>query len=132
MLTEPPAAPFADVSPADSERAPPAPVLPPPTDTLIAPPAPPVAAPEPIDTEPVEPELDVPELNISDPETPAVPAFALLMVTAPVDESVPWPLITARWPPVPAAPSPDKRLNSPPPAEVPLPWPPDNTTFPPA
>ena len=105
MLTEPPATPSADVSPAESVKAPPAPVLPPPTDILMAPPAPPVAAPEPIDTEPVDPELDVPELNFSRPEAPVAPAFAERIVSAPLVVSVPAPASTSRAPPV-AAPEP--------------------------
>jgi hypothetical protein len=47
-----------------------------------------MAVPEPIDTEPVLPTFDVPELNVSIPDVPAVPAFALLIVNAPEVVSV--------------------------------------------
>jgi hypothetical protein len=42
-----------------------------------------------MDTEPVVPELDVPELNASRPDVPAAPAFADLIVNAPLVVVVP-------------------------------------------
>ena len=68
---------------------PPAPLLPLPTVMLITPALPAVAAPEPIEIEPLEPELVVPELNTSTPLTPASPAFAVLIVIAPLVVAMP-------------------------------------------
>ena len=51
---------------------------------LIDPALPLVAAPDPIEIVPVEPELDVPELNTSTPLAPFAPAFADLIVIAPL------------------------------------------------
>ena len=51
---------------------------------LIDPALPLVAAPEPIEIVPVLPELDVPELNTSTPLAPFAPAFADLIVIAPL------------------------------------------------
>ena len=56
---------------------------------LIDPALPLVAAPEPIEIEPLEPELVVPELNTSTPLTPAAPAFAVLIVIAPLVVAMP-------------------------------------------
>jgi hypothetical protein len=67
----------------------PTPLMPVPTVMLIAPPLPPVAAPEPMETDPVVPELDVPELKTSTPLTPAAPALAERIVTAPLDVAMP-------------------------------------------
>ena len=49
---------------------------------------------------PLEPELVVPELNDSRPLTPPVPAFAVLIVIAPLDVFTPSPLVTPMAPPV--------------------------------
>ncbi len=79
---------------------PPTPLSPVPTVMLIAPPLPPEAVPEPIDTEPVVPELDVPELKTSTPLAPLTPAFADLMLIAPLEEATPSPLVSAIVPAV--------------------------------
>jgi hypothetical protein len=60
-----------------------------------------------MDTEPVDPELDVPDLNASRPDVPVVPAFADLIVSAPLVVAVPAPVASKRWPPVTLAPTPD-------------------------
>jgi hypothetical protein len=89
---------------------------------LTAPPVPPEDAPDPIDTDPVVPELDVPELKLSRPLTPAAPAFAVLIVTAPLVVAVPKPLVRPRAPPVSALPSPATKSSKPPsPPTPPLP-----------
>jgi hypothetical protein len=49
---------------------------------------------------PVAPELDVPELNVITPLTPAVPAFALRTVIAPLVVAVPSPVVIEIEPPV--------------------------------
>ena len=67
---------------------------------LIDPALPVVAAPEPIEIEPVLPELDVPELKTSTPLTPLSPAFAVLIVMAPLVLAMPCPLLTPIAPPV--------------------------------
>jgi hypothetical protein len=64
------------------------------------PPVPAVAAPLPIAIAPVLPELDVPELNVSAPLKPAVPAFAVRIVIAPLVVAVPSPVVIETEPPV--------------------------------
>jgi hypothetical protein len=106
--TEPPAALVMEVAPEESAKSPPAnepePV---PGETFRDPPAPFTAVPEPMDTVPVVPELDVPELNTSRPDVPAVPAFADLIVSAPLVVAVLKPEKTRKRPPVDFAPRPD-------------------------
>jgi hypothetical protein len=92
-----------------------------PTVMLIAPPLPPVAAPEPIDTDPVVPELEDPELNTNMPLVPSSPAFADLIVTAPLVTARLCPLLNARAPPVEAVLSPDATVRRPPAPLVPAP-----------
>jgi hypothetical protein len=84
-------APEALLPPASRLSKPPAPLSPAPTLIAIAPPVPPTAVPEPIVTVPVVPELDVPDLNTSRPDVPATPAFADLIVSAPLVVAVPAP-----------------------------------------
>jgi hypothetical protein len=77
------------LSPDATVIAAPAPLLPLPTVMLMAPPLPPVAASEPMETDPVVPELEMPELKTSTPLTPAAPALAERIVTAPLDVAIP-------------------------------------------
>jgi hypothetical protein len=56
---------------------------------LTAPPVPPEDAADPIEIDPVVPELDVPELKLSRPLVPSTPAFADLMITAPLVVAMP-------------------------------------------
>jgi hypothetical protein len=102
------------LSPAVSVIDPPAPLVPVPTVIDTAPPVPPVAAPVPIARAPVSPELDVPELKVRAPLAPAVPAFADLMVMAPVVVAVLAPDITDTAPPVTFAPRPAVSVIAPP------------------
>jgi hypothetical protein len=53
-----------------------------------------VEIPDPIVTDPLFPELVVPETNERRPLAPDVPAFIVLMVTAPLVVSVPEPALT--------------------------------------
>merc|ERR1719453_1103012 len=88
----------------------------------IAPPVPPVAAPDAIEIEPLVPELVVPELKTNRPLTPFAPAFAVLIVIAPLVVAVPSPVLMSIWPPVTLVPLPDSRSSAPPwPAVAPLP-----------
>ena len=52
---------------------------------VTAPPVPPVAVPDPTSSDPVVLLLDDPELSTSMPDTPVVPAFAVAIVTAPLE-----------------------------------------------
>jgi len=100
MVTAPPVAPAVAVAaPADSVRAPPAPVSPEPTVNAMAPPAPPVAVPVAMLTEPLAPAVETPLLTEMEPLTPLVPASALRMVITP-ELVLPEPLMMLNCPPV--------------------------------
>ena len=89
MNRSPPVLPSAVLRPAAIVIVPPAPLLPLPTVMLTAPPVPPEDAADPIEIDPVVPELDVPELKLSRPLVPSTPAFADLMITAPLVVAMP-------------------------------------------
>jgi hypothetical protein len=95
----------------------------------MAPPRPTVAAPVPIQIWPLFPLLELPEENTRTPETPASPAFVLRIVTAPLVDSVPSPLLKLNVPPVCTVLRPENTCMPPPAPLVPLPT--DKSTVPP-
>jgi len=58
------------------------------------------AAPEPTKSDPLLPELDVPVLRTRIPLEPAVPAFAVDIINAPLLPTEPYPLIMYMRPPM--------------------------------
>lgn len=72
-------------------------------------------------TLPVFPPLDVPDEKLKEPLDPEVPAFTVLMTTAPLVEADPDPLSIVTAPPVAAELSPAFMVSSPPEPDVPAP-----------
>ena len=97
-------------------------------DGASAPPLPPVAAPLPIDTDPLVPDDVVPELKLNAPLTPLMPAFADLIVIAPLVVFVPALPVMVIAPPVLSVPTPELMLTPPPTV---APRPPESEAAPP-
>eukprot|EP00952_Eustigmatos_sp_NYUAD-ZCMA_P012968 51812-Eustigmatos_ZCMA.PRE.1 len=70
---------------------------------------------------PLLPLLVVPELNTSRPLAPEVPALAVRMVTEPLLDALPAPVVTSIDPPVAVELSPDRTETRPPDPLLPLP-----------
>ena len=71
-----------------------------PTENNMLPLLPPVAAAVAIITSPLEPALVVPELNLTEPLTPAAPAFRVFSLIDPEDVAEPKPEVMEIKPPV--------------------------------
>ena len=82
---------MADVPP-NNDAEPPAPVVPAPTVTPMAPPLPPDEAPVVIAMPPLAPALELPVTSDREPLMPEGPLSAELIVTAPLVETVGFPL----------------------------------------
>ena len=80
--------------------APPVSLFPLPTTNAIAPAFPDSESPVPKKSDPLEPELDVPVLNVILPLRPEAPALLVSIVTDPLDELRPYPLVIRTEPPL--------------------------------